>query len=104
MTGLDPGLIGPLAALPFAAAFVVIAVGLLRSIAAPRAAAAEFGAALGLGLDFLLAAGLIRLAARPDVRALGLVALVIAVRKVSTAGVKAARRAVGGVAGMRLRA
>lgn len=41
---------------------------------------------LGVLLDFLLAAGLLRLAAHPSPRALASAALVVAVRKVATLG------------------
>lgn len=104
MTHLPQSVVTPVALVPFAAAVVVIATAVLRSGARPRHAGAELAAGLGLGLDLLLAAGLIRLAGKPSLRVLGLVAVVIAVRKISGAGVKAAVRAVGGIAPGRLRA
>jgi hypothetical protein len=54
--------------------------------------------------DLFLAAGLLRLAAGPDLKMLAIVALIIVVRRITVIGVKAAARAFGGMPGMRLRA
>lgn len=74
-----------------AMALVVVVVGVARSVLAPMAGPGVLAGALALGLEFLLAAGLIRLAARPGVMMLGVVAVVIVVRRVIAAGLRYAR-------------
>jgi uncharacterized membrane protein len=88
----------PVSMVPFAVAVLVIAVGLVRVATSGRLAPAEFAAALALGLEFFLAAGLLRLAAVDTFAALGVVALVIVVRRVIGAGVRASVRALLGMA------
>ena len=100
---LPPEVTDAIATLPFAIAVLVIVVGLLRVVPSGRAAPAEFAAALTLGLEFFLAAGLIRLGAADSFAMLGLVALIVAVRKVIGAGVGASVRGLLGMA-PRLRA
>ena len=100
---LPPEVIRPAAAVIFAMAILVFTVGLLRVAPSGRAGALEFSAGLGLALEFLLAAGLIRLAAIDSFRALGLVAAILIVRKFASAGLRLGVRAVGGPLG-RLRA
>lgn len=101
---LGPMATTPAATVAFAMAVLVIGRGVTRSLAHPGRAGAELAAALGLGLEFLLAAGLLRLATGPELRDLGLVAIVIAVRKISSSGLNLAARAVSGMVGGRLRA
>jgi uncharacterized membrane protein len=91
------------ATLPFAIAVLVIAVGLVRVVPSGRAGPAEFAAALALGLEFFLAAGLIRLGSADSFAALGLVAAIVVVRQVIGTGVRASVRALLGMA-PRLRA
>ena len=93
MSHLPSSLATPVAMVPLAAAAAVIAVGLVKSVARPRTAAGEFAAAFALGLELLLAAGLVRLAAGPTLKMLGLVALIIAVRRVAGSGLRSAARA-----------
>ena len=81
-----------LAGVPFALAIVVIAVGLLRAPAQGRRAPAELAAALALGLEFLLAAGLLRLSAIGDFTGLGIVAATVLARKVIGTGIAAGLR------------
>jgi uncharacterized membrane protein len=83
------------AAGPFAIAVVVIAVGLVRAASSGRAGPAELAASLALGLEFLLAAGLLRLTAIDDFGALGLVAAIVLLRKLIGTGIRFALRALG---------
>jgi len=77
-----------LASVPFAVAVLVITTGLVRAVAAGRGAPARIAASVGLGLEFLLAAGLLRLSAVDDLEALGAVAAIVVLRKVITAGLR----------------
>lgn len=92
---LPPELVHGVAAVPFAIAVLVIVVGVVRVLSSGRAGPSELAAAVALGLEFLLAAGLVRLAAIDDFAALGMVALVIVVRKVVGVGIRSAVRALG---------
>jgi uncharacterized membrane protein len=83
------------ATVPFAIAVVVITVGVVRSAGAGRAAPAELAAALGLGLEFLLAAGLLRLSAIDDPLGLAAVAAIVLLRRLITTGIRFAVRALG---------
>lgn len=75
-------------------AAAIVAVGLLRAVAARGAAAAvTFGGALSLALEFLLAGGLIRLSGL-SLPGLGAVAVVVVVRQVIARGIRFAERAV----------
>jgi len=82
-----------LASIPVAGAVLVLTAGLLRAVAAGRGAPAQITASVGLGLEFLLAAGLLRLSAVDDLEALGAVASIIVLRKVITAGLRFGARA-----------
>ena len=90
---LPSDLVMPISAVPFAMAVIVIVVGLVRVVPSRRVAASELAASLGLGLEFFLAAGLIRLAAINDFGALGLVAAVVLFRRVIGLGVRYAVQA-----------
>ena len=92
------------AGVPFAMALVVIVVGVLRMPFAGRAAPAELAAAIGLGLELFLAAGLLRLAALDDLLALAMVAAVIAIRRIVGVGLRASVAALGASRFVRLRA
>ncbi len=83
------------AAVPFAMAVAVIAMGLLRLPGARHAAPAELAASVSLAVDFFLAYGLLRLSALDDFGALGVVAAVVLVRKVINTGIGFALRALG---------
>lgn len=74
-------------------ALAVIAVGAARAVLAPRRAAAVFAGALALGLEFLLAGGLLRLATEQSLRALQVTAVIVVVRQVIARGIRFGRRA-----------
>lgn len=97
-------LLDALAVVPFAVAGVVVAVGVARLPAAGRAAPAEFAAALGLALEFLLAAGLLRLDALPNFERIAAVGAIVVVREVIGVGLRLGLRAVGVASGGTLRA
>lgn len=82
-----------IATVPAGLGVLVIAVAVLRAPLAGRGASRELAAGLGLGLDFFLAAGLLRLSALDDLRSVAVVAAVIALRRVTTVGVGFAVRA-----------
>lgn len=92
------------AGVPFALGIVVVAIGLARLPLAGAAAPAQLAASLGLGLEFLLAAGLLRLSALDDFGALAAVAAIVLLRKVLSTGLGLAVRALGGRGTGRLRA
>jgi uncharacterized membrane protein len=89
---------------PFALAIVVAAVGLARVPASGRGGPAELAAALALALEFLLAAGLLRLSAIDDFTALGAVAAIVLLRKLIATGLRLALRALGSARPQRIRA
>jgi len=84
--------IGRASQVPVALALLVTTVGILRALLAPARAAAVLAGAFSLTLEFLLAAGLIRLATRPGFTALGITAAIIVVRQVIGLGLRYARR------------
>lgn len=100
MTRLDD-LIAGTAVVPFAIAVLVVAVGLARLPAAGRAAPAALAATIGLALEFLLAAGLLRLSAINGLSALAAVAAIVLLRKLVSSGIRLALRAAAGVSGPR---
>lgn len=77
-----------LASVATAAGAVVLLAGLLRAALAPRDAAGVFARAVVLALEFLLAAGLLRLGETMTFTGLATVAAVIATRRVVTLGLK----------------
>ena len=101
----DPASVGHAAsAVPFAIAVLVVAVGLVRTMGAGRSAPAELAAALSLGLEFLLAAGLLRLAAIDDFSGLAMVGAIVLLRRVIGFGIRSGLRALGTTRFQRLRA
>jgi hypothetical protein len=78
----------PAAAIPFAIAALIIVFGVLVSLRYGFGAASVFTAQLGLGLEFFLAAGLIRLASANTFEMLGLAAAIIFARRVILRGVR----------------
>ena len=92
------------AAVPFGMAVVVVIVGLVRAPAARRAAPAELVASLGLALEFLLAAGLLRLAVVETFLQLAAVAAIVALRRVLTLGLRYGLRGLDADRFTRLRA
>jgi uncharacterized membrane protein len=101
---LSPGFVKGAATIPFAMAVIVITVGLLRVLPSGRSGPAELQASIMLGLEFLLAAGLLRLAVLDSFAALGMVAGIIALRRLIGAGLRFAVRALGPADPSRLRA
>ncbi len=92
------------AGVPFTIAVMVILIGLVRAAAAGKAAPAELAASLGLGLEFFLAAGLLRLSAIDDFGALAVVAAIVVLRKLISTGIRFAVQALGGTRFRRIRA
>jgi uncharacterized membrane protein len=76
-----------------AMAALVALSAVVRAVSRPAHAASVLAAGLGLSLEFLLAAGLLRLANRPSFTGLGIAASIIAVRRVIGLGLGFARRA-----------
>ena len=79
---------------PFAMAVLIIIVGFVRVVPSGRMAPDQLAASVALALEFFLAAGLLRLATN-DLRSLGVVAAIVLLRRVISAGVRFAVRAVG---------
>lgn len=98
------GLISDLAAIPFGMAVVIIAVGLVRVPASGRAAPAELVASLGLALEYLLGAGLLRLSAAHELKPHAVVAAIVALRRVLTRGLGYGLRALDSDKAVALRA
>ena len=80
--------------MPFGMAAVVFCVGVGRLPAARGRAPQELAAALALGLELLLAAGLLRLSAADDLVTLAGVAAIVLLRKVLGTGIRQAVRAI----------
>jgi hypothetical protein len=93
VTGVDEVLVAA-SAVPFSAGVVVIAVAIVRMPLAGRDAPAQLRAGITLGLEFLVAATLLRLAALDTFIALAAVAVTIALRKLITTGLRFAVRGV----------
>lgn len=83
------------ATVPMVCAAAVACVAVLRVPAARRAGPAELVAGLGLALEFLLAAGLLRLASREELEMLALVGAIIVLRRLINLGLRAGLRALG---------
>lgn len=79
-----------------AMAGIVAVMAVLRAVLTPRSAAGTLGAGLGLTLEFLLAAGLLRLATRPNLSTLGMAAFIIVLRKMISMGLRYAQAAAAG--------
>ncbi len=76
-------------------AALVIFTGAVGSLRAGRHTGVALATKLGIGLEFLLAAGLIRLASVDTFAMLGLAAAIIAVRRTIVLGLGYAARAAG---------
>lgn len=80
----------------FAFAVVVVAVGVVRSVGPVRGPRpAELAASLSVGLEFFLAAGLLRLSALNDFTSIGVVAGIVVLRRIIGAGIRFGLRALG---------
>ena len=76
-------------------AALVIFAGAIGSLSAGRHTGVALATKIGIGLEFLLAAGLIRLASADTFTTLGLAAAIIAVRRTIVLGLGYAARAAG---------
>jgi hypothetical protein len=74
-------------------AALIVVVGSLSSLRAGRHSGRLLATYLGIGLEFFLAAGLIRLASAESFEAIGLAAAIIALRKTVSFGLGYAARA-----------
>jgi len=93
---LSPELTSTVAAVPFAIAAAIIILGACLSILSGRHAASAFANHITLGLEFLLAAGLIRLASANSLETLGLVGAIIVTRRIIVLGIRWGTRAAEG--------
>jgi uncharacterized membrane protein len=93
---LPSELTSTVAAVPFAIAAVIIITGSMLALLSGRHAASAFASHLTLGLEFLLAAGLIRLASANSLEMLGLVGAIIVTRRIIILGIRWGTRAVEG--------
>jgi uncharacterized membrane protein len=92
---LPTEVLGLAAVLPFAIGATIIVIGVLSAPRRGPHIAIAFSTFLGLGLDFLLAAGLIRLAQQSTFEALGVAAAIIATRRIVLIGLRYGARAEG---------
>jgi hypothetical protein len=92
---LSPELTSAVATAIVAFAAAVIFVGSLSSLRAGPHAGRLLATYLGIGIEFLLAAGLIRLASVETFAMLGLAAAIIAVRRTIVLGLGYAAKATG---------
>jgi uncharacterized membrane protein len=92
---LSPDVLGIASVIPFAIGAVIIVVGVLSAPRRGLHTAMAFSTFLGLGLEFLLAAGLIRLASQNTFEMLGIAAAIIAARRIVIIGLGYGARAEG---------
>jgi hypothetical protein len=92
---LSPDLTSAVATAIVALAAAIIFVGALSSLRAGPHAGRLLATYLGIGLEFLLAAGLVRLASLETFAMLGLAAAIIAVRRTIVLGLGYAAKATG---------
>jgi uncharacterized protein DUF1622 len=81
------------AAIPFAIGAGIVVIGACLDLFAGRRAGPALAEHIKLGLEFLLAAGLLRLASADQLEMLGLVAAVILARRIIVLGVRFGARA-----------
>ncbi len=92
---LSADLTTAVATIPFAIAAGIIVFGAISSLRAGSRTGVVFASYLGLGLEFFLAAGLIRLASADTFAMLGITATIIAARGLVVLGVRFGARAWG---------
>lgn len=92
---LSPDVLGIASVIPLAIGAVIIVVGVLSAPRRGLHTARAFSTFLGLGLEFLLAAGLIRLASQNTFQMLGIAAAIIAARRIVIIGLGYGARAEG---------
>lgn len=92
---LPPELTDAVASVPFAIGAAIIVLGACFALFSGRRAGRALAEHIALGLEFLLAAGLIRLASADQLQMLGLVAAIIVARRVIGLGVRYGARAWG---------
>lgn len=93
---LPPELTSAAAAIPFAIGAAIIILGACLALFSGRRAGFAFANHITLGLEFLLAAGLIRLASARSLEMLGLVGAIIVARRIIILGVRWGARAAEG--------
>src|SRR3954447_10005367 len=92
-TTLSSDLTHAIAAVPFAIGSAIIIIGAFFSLFYGRRAGVFFANHLTLGLEFLLAAGLLRLASTDQLEMLALAAAIIAPRRIIVIGLRYSARA-----------
>jgi len=92
---LPPELTSGITTAVIAFAALIIFTGSLASLRGGRHSGRLLATYIGIGLEFILAAGLIRLASAETFQMLGLAAAIIAVRKTIALGLGYAARAAG---------
>jgi uncharacterized membrane protein len=92
---LSPEVLGLASVIPFAIGALIIVVGVLGAPRYGLHTARAFSTFLGLGLEFLLAAGLIRLAQQNTFEMLGVAAAIIVARRIVLIGLGYGARAEG---------
>ena len=92
-TTLPADLTHAIAAVPFAIGALIILIGAFFSLFYGRSAGIFFAAHLTLGLEFLLATGLLRLASTNQLEMLALAGAIIATRRIIVTGLRYSVRA-----------
>jgi len=92
---LSPEVLGIASVIPLAIGAVIIVAGVLSAPRRGLQTARAFSTFLGLGLEFLLAAGLIRLASQNTFQMLGIAAAIIVARRIVIIGLGYGARAEG---------
>jgi uncharacterized membrane protein len=92
---LPPEVLGVASVIPLAIGALIIVVGVLSAARSGLHTARAFSTFLGLGLEFLLAAGLIRLAQQNTFEMLGIAAAIIVARRIVVIGLGHGARAEG---------
>ncbi len=92
---LSPQVLGIASVIPFAIGATIIVVGVLSAPRRGLHIARALSTFLGLGLEFLLAAGLIRLASQNTFAMLGIAAAIIGARRIVIIGLGYGARAEG---------
>jgi hypothetical protein len=94
-TWLPQEVLGIAALIPFVIGVAIIVVGVLTAPRYCLHTGRAFGTFLGFGLEFLLAAGLIRLASTTTFAMIGITASIIAARRMVLLGLGFATRVTG---------
>jgi hypothetical protein len=92
---IPPEILGIASLIPFAIGVTIVVAGVLVSARHGLHSGTAFSQFLGLGLDFLLAAGLVRLAATSSWAMIGITASIIVTRRIVLIGLGYGARAEG---------